>query len=465
MDHRHHVIVVGAGFGGLAAVRGLKNAPVDITVIDSRNHHTFQPLLYQVATAGLDGDDICFPVRGIFSNRTNVRVRMGTVTDVDLDGDTITLDGDDRIRFDDLILAAGAVTNSYGIAGVEEDAFGLKSLGDALAVRSHVLMCFERADAHRAHTVDGTLTFVIAGGGPTGVELAGGLMELFSLVLRKDHPGLDFRNARVLLVEAGDRLLAGFEPRLGSKALNTLRAMGVEVMLNTSVESVTDHDVTLKGPTGTPARAGEPEAGRPLTTSIPTRTMVWTAGVRASPLADALGVELTRASRVVVEPDFSIPGHRNVHVVGDMAAGRDRTGALLPQVAPVAMQSAEYVAEKIDRRLRGESMGEFSYVDKGSMATIGRHSAVAQLPGGVKLSGSIGWFAWLGLHLVMLLGFRNRLNVLVNWAWNYFSYDRASRIITESPTMPEPTLSGAGAPDETSPERASSEPVPDEQDP
>lgn len=450
------MIVVGAGFAGLAAVRGLKDVPVDVTVVDSRNHHTFQPLLYQVATAGLDGDDICFPVRGIFSNRTNVRVRMGTVTDVDLDGDTITLDEGDQLHYDDLVLAAGAVTNSYGIPGVEEDAFGLKSLGDALALRSHVLMCFERADAHRVHTLDGMLTFVIAGGGPTGVELAGGLMELFSVVLRKDHPGLDFRKARVLLVEAGDRLLPGFEPRLGTKAFNTLRSMGVELMLNTSVESVTEQDVRLKGPSGGLTTTRAAGAQSQPTRSIPTRTMVWTAGVRANPLADALGVELTKASRVVVEPDFSIPGHHNVHVVGDMAAGRDADGSLLPQVAPAAMQSADYVGEKIDRRLRGEPPETFSYVDKGTMATIGRHNAVAQLPGGLKLSGPIGWFAWLGLHLMMLLGFRNRVNVLVNWAWNYLTYDRASRIIAESPTMPDPMASAVTTPDPT---------VPDEQEP
>ncbi|MEZ5349310.1 MAG: NAD(P)/FAD-dependent oxidoreductase [Microthrixaceae bacterium] len=411
---RHHVVVVGAGFGGLAAAKSLAGLPVDVTVIDSRNHHTFQPLLYQVATAGLDGDDICFPVRGVFAGQDNVRVRLGTVTDVDIERAALRLGDGSTLGYDDLVLAAGAVTNPFGIPGVEEHAYGLKSLRDALALRSHVLMRFETADTDPVHLTDGTLTVVVAGGGPTGVELAGGLIELSTMVLRHDYPGLDLRSARVVLVEAGDRLLPGFHPNLSAKARDTLENRGVEVMLNTAVSSV---DATT-------VRLGDGS-------EIAAHTMVWTAGVRAHPLAETLGVELTKGARIVVGPDLSVPGYPRVHVVGDMAGATDSSGALLPQVAPVAMQSAEYVADKIRHRIHGESVQPFEYTDKGSMATIGRHDAVAQLPGGIRMSGVVGWFAWLLLHLVMLIGFRNRANVLVNWAWNYVTYDRASRIIPD----------------------------------
>ncbi len=445
-DHRHHVVVVGAGFGGLAAVRGLADSPVDVTLIDSRNHHTFQPLLYQVATAGLDGDDICFPVRGIFTKQRNARVRMGTVTSVEMDHNSVTLADGAVIRYDDLVLAGGAVTNSFGIPGVDEHAFGLKSLADATALRSHVLMCFERADADPTRVADGTMTIVIGGGGPTGVELAGGLMDLVTVVLPRDHPALDLRAARVVLVEMGERLLPGFHPVLSDKALDTLSARGVEVLVNTSVSSVTSGSVTIERASGK-GDAGE----RDDTGEVPCRTLVWTAGVRANPLAESLGVELTKGSRVVVDDNLSIPGHPDVHVIGDMAAATDANGALLPQVAPVAIQSAGHVARRITDRLRGDRTDRFTYFDKGSMATIGRLDAVAQLPGGIRLSGPLGWFAWLLLHLVMLLGFRNRANVLVNWAWNYITYDRASRIITEPPGGTSRMSAGAEPPADDSP--------------
>ncbi|MEZ5238010.1 MAG: NAD(P)/FAD-dependent oxidoreductase [Microthrixaceae bacterium] len=388
-------------------------------------------MLYQVATAGLDGDDICFPVRGIFASQRNVRVRMGTVVEVDVDQRTVELRDGSRLPYDDLVLAAGAVTNTYGIEGVEEHAFGLKSLADAQALRSHVLLCFERADAAAEHRMDGTMTMVVVGGGPTGVEMAGGLMELVSHVLGRDHPGLDMRTARVVLVEAGDRLLPGLHEELSNKARRILSEMGVEVMLGQAVQSASADAVVVQEPDGTTLR-------------IPTRTIVWTAGVTANPLARSLGVELAAGSRIVVGPDLAVPGHPELHVIGDMAATRDREGNLLPQVAPVAVQGGRYVAARITGKLLSagpsapeggpRSDGEpFSYVDRGSMATIGRRAAVAQLPGRIHLTGALGWFAWLLLHLVMLLGFRNRANVLVNWAWNYLTYDRASRVITEPP--------------------------------
>ena len=413
-EHRHRVVVVGAGFGGLSATQALAGAPLDVTVVDSRNHHTFQPLLYQVATAGLDSDDICFPVRGIFSSQDNARVRLGRVTGFDLERRAVLLAEGEPLPYDHLVVAAGAVTDTYGIPGVEEHAFGLKSLADALDVRSHVLMCFERADADPEHLHDGTLTFVIAGGGPTGVEMAGGLSELSHGVLRKDFAGLDLRTSRLVLVEAGDRLLPGFHPESSERALRTLEHRGVEVLLDTAVAEVGPDRVRLGDGT-----------------AIPARTMLWTAGVRAHPLAEALGTELTKGGRVVVNDDLTLPGHPEVFVVGDMAASRSPGGETLPQVAPVAMQGAEFAAQTILARLHDEPSGSFTYRDRGSMATIGRNDAVAELPFGARLSGRIGWLAWLVLHLVMLIGFRNRANVLVNWAWNYITYDRASRIIPE----------------------------------
>ncbi len=429
-DHRHHVVVVGAGFGGLEAARALADLPVDVTVLDARNHHTFQPLLYQVATAGLDGDDICFPVRGLFSRQPNARVRLGKVTSVNLGRSSLSLADGTTLPYDHLVLAAGAVTNTFGIPGVEEHAFGLKSLGDATSLRAHVLMRFEEADANPARTSDGTLTVVVAGGGPTGVELCGGLAELFTTVLKHDFPRLDVRSARVVLVEATDTLLSGFHPKLSEVALKTLEEKGVEVLLNSAVSEVTAEAVHL-------------EAGQ----TIPTHTMVWTAGVKAHPLAETLGVELTKGGRVVVNGDLSVPGHPNVFVIGDLAGTLGADGALLPQVAPVAIQGARHVGEVIRRQLRGQRGETFQYVDKGSMATIGRNRAVAQLPGGFRLAGSLGWYAWLVLHLVMLVGFRNRANVLVNWAWNYLTYDRGSRIIPDDQIVASETAADPPLPD------------------
>ena len=416
--NRHHVVVVGAGFGGLAAARHLRDAPVDVTVLDARNHHTFQPLLYQVATAGLDGDDIAFPIRGIFGRQANARVRLGEVRSVDLDARRLHLADGHDVAYDELVLAAGAVTNTFGIPGVDEHGFGLKSLSDAMALRTHVLLRFEEADADPTHLSDGTLTVVIAGGGPTGVETAGGLAELFSKVLRRDFPRLDVRAPRVVLLEATDRLLGTFHPKLGDEARRTLEKAGVEVLLGRAVASVHADRVELTDGS-----------------TIPTRTMVWAAGVKAHPLAETLGVELTKGGRVVVTDSLELPGHPEVHVIGDLAGTPD----LLPQLAAVAIQGGKHSAEMITRRLRGEAPTPFHYVDKGTMATIGRHAAVAQLPGGIRFRGIIGWLAWLGLHLVELIGFRNRANVLVNWGWNYLTYDRASRII------PEPSFLGERA--------------------
>ena len=415
--------MVGAGFGGLALVKSLEGVPVDVVLVDSNNFHTFQPLLYQVATAGLDGDDIAHPVRGIVARQGgDIDVRLGTVTSLDLDRRTVHFDDGPPLEYDELVLAAGAVTATYGVPGVAEHAFGLKNLADALGLRAHVLHQFERVAVDRSLIDEGVLNFVIAGGGPTGVELAGGLVELFDRVLVKDFPTLDVRRARVVLVEPADRLLSMFSPRLSGMARRTLAGRGVEVVLGVGVA-------------GTDGKVVELTDG----SRVPVGTLVWTAGITASPLArqvaEQLGDDaLTRGGRIVVGPQLTVPGHDEVFVIGDLAGSTDDAGDLLPQVAPVAMQGGAFVGEVIRARRDGVEVGWFRYRDKGSMATIGRHAAVAQLPGGIRLSGTPGWLAWLGLHLVMLVGFRNRVNVLVNWAWNYLTYDRASRLIVgESP--------------------------------
>jgi NADH dehydrogenase len=414
MARRHRVVVIGAGFGGLRATKALASQPVDVVLVDANNYHLFQPLLYQVATAGLDADDIAYPARGIFHRQANVDVVMGRVTGGDLDRRELEVEGVGPLAYDSLIISAGAVTATYGVPGVAEHALPLKSLQDALALRHHVLRRFELATVEPELVDDGLLTVVIVGGGPTGVELAGGLSELFGSVLAKDFKRVDVERARVVLVEMTDRVLGPFAPSLSAKALTKLRRLGVEVLLGRTVEQVDGTAVHLTDGT-----------------RIAAHTLVWAAGVEASGLGAQLGVPLGRGGRIVVEPDLSIPGYPEVFAIGDVAAAVDERGALLPQLAPVAMQAGRHAARQIVARQEGRPTEPFRYRDKGIMATIGRNSGIAQLPGGLKLSGWPGWMAWLGLHLVMLIGFRNRANVLVNWAWNYVTYDRGARLIIE----------------------------------
>lgn len=416
LQRRHRVVIVGAGFGGLAAAKALRSLAVEVVLVDERNHHTFQPLLYQVATAGLDADDVTYATRGIFHRQRNATVVIGSVTGVDFDERLVDLDDGRRLAYDHLILAPGAVTHTFGVPGVAEHAFGLKSVRDAVEIRSHVLACVERADGDPLRIEDGLLNIVVVGGGPTGVELAGGLAELFSRVLRRDFPGIDLRQARIVLVEATDRVLRTFDPKLSRRATRSLERLGVEVVLGTAVREVAADHIDLG------------DAGR-----IPCRTTIWAAGVTPAPLVERLGLERGPGGRIVVGPDLTVPGRSEVFAIGDAAASLAADGAVLPQVAPVAIQGARHVAAVVEAHLRAEAPPPFRYVDKGSMATIGRLSAVAELPGGRRLSGPPGWIAWLALHLVMLVGFRNRLNVLTNWAWNYLTYDRASRIVIDPP--------------------------------
>jgi NADH dehydrogenase len=411
---RQRVVIIGAGFGGLSAARHLADAPVDVTIVDVNNFHTFQPLLYQVATAGLDGDDVGYPVRGIFRRQRNVAVRMARVVGIDLDRRLVLTEPGDPLEYDTLIVAAGAVSASFGVPGVDDHAFTLKSLDDALAVREHVLARFEESSADSA-APDGTLNVVICGGGPTGVELAGGMAELFAHVLVKDFRHLDVAHARIVLVEAADRLLGTLSPPSSATAERVLARRGVEVVTGVGVAAIEPDAVLLSD--------GQ---------RIPTGTVVWTAGVRASPLAALLGTELTRGGRIAVDEHFAVPGHPGVYAIGDIAAA---PAAPLPQVAQPAIQAGRHVA----RRIAGHDE-PFRYHDKGSMATIGRHVAVTELPGGRRLTGPIGWLAWLGLHLVYLMGFRNRASVLLSWAWNYLTYDHAARLLTGESTATERVL-------------------------
>lgn len=411
---------MGAGFGGLALVKELAGVPVDVVVVDANNFHTFQPLLYQVATAGLDSDDIAAPVRGIVQGQDNVNVRLGRVVDIDLEHRRVLLDDGPAISYDRLVLAAGAVTNTFGVPGVAEHGFGLKSLEDALHLRQHILRQFERAAVDPGLVDEGAMDVIVAGGGPTGVEIAGGIAELFSHVLRGDFPTLDVRRARVVVVEPGDRLLAGFHPTLSDRARATLGSLGVEIAFGVGVASTDGKHVELTDGS-----------------IVPCSTLVWTAGITAGPLASVLARQLgdgvlTKGGRVVVDQHLRVPGRPEVAVVGDLAASPGRDGEILAQLAPVAIQGARLVARNLVAEVDGRSLEPFRYLDKGKMATIGRHDAVAELPGRIRFSGPLGWIAWLVLHLVMLIGFRNRVNVLVNWAWNYLTYDRASRLIVGS---------------------------------
>jgi NADH dehydrogenase len=413
---RPHVVIVGAGFGGITTAKALARSPVDVTLVDRRNFHTFSPLLYQVATAGLAPEDIAPNTRGILQRFPNVEARMATVTGVDFERKRLLVDPGDPIPYDVLVLAAGAVSSDFGVPGVAEHALPLKTLHDATHVRSTVLTRFEEANARHLATGDGIVTFVVAGGGPTGVETAGALAELITKVLAKDFKRLDVGRARVVLVEMADRLLGGFSAASAAEAERELAERGVDVRLGVSIASVAADAVTL----------GDGSV-------IPTDTVIWAAGVKANPLADALGLAQTPRGEIVVEPDLTVPGRPEVFVIGDIAAARGRDGSMLPQVAPVAMQAGRYVAKVILARQHGRTTKPFRYVNKGIMATIGRRSAVAELPLRLRFGGTLGWLSWLGLHLVFLIGFRNRVVVLVNWAWNYVKWDRGNRLILADP--------------------------------
>ena len=424
-------MIVGAGFGGLATARALKGVAVRTTLVEANNFHTFQPLLYQVASAGLAADDVGHPVRPIFRGRDDIEVVMARVTDVDVAARRVELDHGGSLTYDSLVLACGAVSNSFGVEGVDEHAFPLKDLDDALAVRDHLLTRFEDALVDPSLVADGALDVVVSGGGPTGVEVAGGLAELYRMVLAADFPSLPVDEARIVLVEPQDRLLSSFSERSSGRALRRLQQVGVDVRLGVGVRRVSEDRVVLSDGT-----------------ELVAYTTVWATGVKASPLAERLGVPTGRGGRIEVAADLSLPDAPEVFAIGDVAAARDRAGELLPQVAQPALQAGRHVARQIERRVGGLPTESFRYVDKGSMATIGRRAAVAELPNGWRLGGTVGWLAWLALHLVYLMGFRNRVSVFLAWCWNYVTYDRASRLLSGTTrrrrSQDRPRRGGAG---------------------
>ncbi len=409
---RPRIVIVGAGFGGLAAARTLAKAPVDVLLINRTNYHGFWPLLYQVATAGLEPESIAYPVRAILRRYRNADFLLAEVRGIDVQRRLVQTDLGD-ITYDYVILAAGSTTNFFGNERIAHYTMGMKDLNEAQRLRNHVLLCCERAAAETDPDKRAALlTFAVVGGGPTGVELAGAFVELIRHVIRHDYPMLDVRQARVVLIEASDRILASFPDSLQRAALRRLQRMGVEVRLNTPVA---DADAT-----GLRFRNGE---------QLVAKTIVWAAGVRGAPLADALGVPLGRGARVPVTPLLTLPIDERVFVIGDMAYLEGyRPGVAYPMVAPVAIQMGEQAARNILAHINGQPMQPFRYVDKGQMATIGRSAAVLDAFG-IRLSGWLAWVGWLFVHLMALVGFRNRALVLLNWAYSYFTYDRGVRLI------------------------------------
>ena len=411
-----HIVVIGAGFGGLAFVNHMPEHLARITVLDRQNHHLFQPLLYQVATAGLSAVDIAQPVRAMFSSRANFEVMMSEVTGFDLDGRRV-LHERGELNYDYLVVAAGGVTSYFGHSDWEQHAPGLKSLDDALRIRRMILCSLERAETERdAAKRDAAMTIVVIGGGPTGVELAGAFAELTRTVLNKDFDHIDPSKARVLLIEGSPRVLSAFAPELSASAQRQLENLGVEVRTGVRVEAI---------------RAGELVAGGE---TIRTDNIVWGAGVGGAPIAAKLGAELDRGGRIKVLPDLSVPGYPEVFAVGDIVALTDANGVVVPGVAQGAMQMGRHAAKVILRQLKGEEFSPvgrepFAYHDKGSLATIGRSSAIGEISG-AKLTGRVAWLAWLGIHLLFLVGFRNKISVLMQWAYSYLTYKRGARIIT-----------------------------------
>ncbi len=407
-----HVVIIGGGFGGLHAARSLASAPVDVTLVDRRNHHLFQPLLYQVATAALSPGDIASPIRWILRRQRNVEVLLADVVAIDVARRVVRTRDDGEMAYDFLIVATGVTHAYFGRDEWRHSAPGLKTLEDALEIRRRVLLAFERAELERDdNRRRSLLTFVVIGGGPTGVELAGALAEISRQSLARDFRHFDPGSARIVLLEAGPSLLAAFPGPLRDAAKRELERLGVEVRTGCAVTDV---------------EAGRISAGGDW---IEAETVLWAAGVAASPLGATLGVPLDRAGRVVVEPALSIPAYPEVFVIGDLAAFTDAAGRPLPGVAQVAIQMGKHAARNIVRALRDESPLPFRYRDYGNLATIGRASAVADF-GWLRLKGWFGWLAWLFIHLMKLVGFRNRIVVFVQWAWAYFSYQRAVRLIT-----------------------------------
>lgn len=422
--HEYHVVVVGGGFAGLRVARGLRRAPVRVTVVDRRNFHLFQPLLYQVATGGLSPANIAAPLRTVLRRQANAHVLLAEAVDVDVDNRQLLFDRG-RIAFDTLVVATGASHHYFGHDEWEPLAPGLKTVEDATEIRRRILLAFEQAEtAHDPEEIRSLTTFVVVGAGPTGVELAGAMAEIARDILVREFRTIEPSLAHIVLVEGQDRVLPGYPEHLSKKAGRSLRDLGVEVRTSCLVTAVEPGSVTLSA-------SGWQER-------LSTRTVLWAAGVQASSLGAALAARTDAAidssGRVIVEPDLTVPGHPNIYVIGDLAHFASGTGPL-PGVAQVAMQQGDHVARSIRRRLRGGTPALFHYRDYGSMATIGRHAAVAKIFG-LTLSGYPAWLLWLFVHLMKMVTFQNRVLVFVQWAWNYFTFNRAARLITETARTP-----------------------------
>jgi NADH dehydrogenase len=415
----HQVVIVGGGFGGLYAAKTLAKAAVNVTLIDKRNFHLFQPLLYQVATGALSPADISSPLRSVLSKSKNTKVLLGEVNNIDPEAKQVTV-GNEAIPYDTLIVATGAKHSYFGKDNWEEFAPGLKTVEDAIEMRSRIFTAFEAAEKEPdPEKRRAWLTFVIVGGGPTGVELAGAIAELANQTLKEDFRNIDTSEAKILLLEGLDRILPPFAPELSQEAEASLTRLGVIVQTKTLVTNIENDTVTLK--------QGEEVK------EIASKTVLWAAGVKASAmgkvLAERTGAECDRAGRVIVESDLSIKGYPNIFVIGDLANFSHQNGKPLPGVAPVAKQQGEYVAELVQKRLKGNSSPAFAYVDRGSLAMIGQNSAVVDL-GFIKLKGFFAWLFWLVIHIYFLIEFDNKLLVTIQWAWNYFTRNRGARLIT-----------------------------------
>lgn len=423
------VVIVGAGFGGLACARKLDRTPLQVLLLDREGHHLFSPLLYQVATALLNPSEIAYPLRTVFRRSRNVRFRQTTVTGVDFQGKLIHVCDGHRIPYDYLVLATGSADNYFGNEAVAKVSMGLKTLEDASRLRNHVLACLERADGEvDPDELRALLTFVVVGGGPTGVEYSGAIGELIHLVAGRDFPNVRRENVRILLVEGRDRLLGALSERLARYAGKVLKQRGIEVRTGTLVKSADERSATFSDGS-----------------IVATRTIVWTGGVRPLDPAGEANLGRTRSKRIEVDAQLRIPDMEGAYAIGDIA-GAEEDGAELPMLSAPAMQEGRYVARSILADLRGRPMERpFRYLNKGTLATIGRNSAVGQFPGGLEVTGFIGWLAWIFVHIWYLIGFRNRLVAMINWAWNYLRFDRPIRIILQ--TKPDPIVSMVKGPD------------------
>ncbi len=413
MGQRKHAVIVGGGFGGINAAKKLKKADIDVTLIDKSNHHLFQPLLYQVATAALSPGDIAVPLRAILGQQKGMKVLLGNVVSINREENYVELENGKTIGFDYLILAPGAQYNYFGNEDWEKHAPGLKSIGDALQIRERILLSLEKAEQLEDPKLrEPYLTYVIIGGGPTGVEMAGAIGEIAKRSMMRDYNTFSKNETRIFLVEAAPRILNGYPESLAERARETLEDMGVRVLVNTPVTDIGEEKVTFSEGT------------------ISTPNIIWAAGVAASPLLSSLQTEQDRSGKVFVEDDLSIPGNDNIFVIGDAAHKKDKKGEPLPALAPVAIQQGKFLGRLIRNELNDKERDAFYYTDKGSMATIGRAKAIADIRG-FKFSGFFAWILWSVVHILFLIGFRNRFRVFIEWMWHYFTFKRGVRLITD----------------------------------